>query len=659
MLNKLPDWLNPKSSGALFQLLNVAGRESEIIRHNSSQLRDELHPLYADEREPVNISIVTGITPRLAAYYYGKKGQYTFRLIEVSDENDFFSDNPTRLVYVSRKTLNANVPLLSLRFFRNFEDNLNRFIAVSDAHPVDADCIFYLDEDGNIISNTAAETQIQSYEATGIDEEIEFVNKEAQLAYQPIWKGSLYDSIVVYDILNLTNGQPTDVTSNVQLSGKTLTWTAAEEPEGRYIVEYEYSIYNGIRNIVPHNFRFDVAEGNTYSFLDHENYLYSPSIAVLLDNSQPHSITGNNHTKEINIVRYYTDENNNHYLYINPFELRPGRKANVTMIGSNGYTQNWTVSAQGISLDMPALDPAFLETSPSAIQLFQTSDNTEISHEFMRSVDADGKVHIAVDSDSPYIGQSVQLNVYYSCKFDSSDILAQESTDQTIEIDGKTYYMTLLDVEPLVNQSLTLPEIDDFTVTTYEEVIAQHNDNREVLYNDQIYLPSFYLERYQQMIYIKDRYDASPDHRILLGSYKDGTTGIWHTAIDPEWDYRDMTIRGDHLLLLKSEIDSNDTNYLPKVSGGSSRIELLNIFSGEIDRRFDDLPGNAVSLTVSESDHLSLLVHGSDPDTSAVLNVLYIYRLAYDYILLSDAEDGSKIAYVREAIDELVQEEPD
>jgi len=662
ILDKLPSWIDKSAGTRLFKWLNILGREGELIEQNLSTLKDALHPFYMNPDQPTNIKRVDDI-PKGTYQFRGKKDLYEFPLTLVEREEDFIDNLPTRLSEINKTRVNlSSVEGLNLRYIENLPGGVDGFVLITAQHPIDSTFFNLVDTNGNILSSSNVGQDTQSYDVKGFYEEVRFEDNTAELRYQPIWKGDTVSTIAVYDVLNLTNGQPTDVTANVTLSGKTLTWTGANPPEGRYIAEYDYSTYDGIRSIIPNQVRWDIgynyAEDFTdVSYLENSDLIYSPDINTILDQNVSHQITGTNRIREATIIKLYQTVDDQgvtkYYLQLNPLEVRAGRTVTVKMVGGGIYSQDWLADSN-LTIDMTTVDSNFIETSPTAIQIFVQGTQQEITEYFIRSIDDNGVVTIDIDSNSPYYNTNVTINIYYNKLFTDSSLVTTNDTE-SMEINGESVYYSRLEVTSLIDQSMTIPEVDDFTIEVPQEFVAKVQLPVTLLIGDEIQNVEVYLERFNQALHFNNT-EGSTTTIYLLNLTMDTSNNIHQSDILSGWDYRDMILKDDHLYILRTLVDTSSGDYLQKApsSGGRTAIDLWNIYSRRRDMFFEDgLITNAVSLTLGPQNTLYILALIKDPTTGNYENWIFGYRIAHDYIYLVDKGD-TYTAFIREDIDELL-----
>jgi len=672
ILNQLPPWIDKSSESRLFKWLNVLGREGELIEENLTFVRNDLNPYHLNPDQPTNIKRVDDIPKSSGPYQYqGKKGQYIFDLKKVDREKDFLDNIPTRLsekadsqFKIDNTTVTAEG--LCLRYIENLPGLGDGFVLITVQHPIDSTFFNLIDKNGNVISSSSIGRETQSYDVVGYDEEVRFENNMAELRYRPIWTGGV-SSLVVKDVLNLdTNGNPTDVTSKVSLNGKQITWIDANPPTGRYIAEYEYSAYEGIRSIIPNQSRWGI--GYNYadnftdvSFLKHNGYTYNPDISTSLSDASAHLITGTNQVRNASIVDFYpsvSGQNTTYYLRLNPLEVRAGRTVTVKLTGSNIYSTSWTASDTApLQIDMPTTVSNFIETHPSAVQIFDATSGADISENFIRSVDNNGVVTVEIESTSTYNGANVTVNVYYKQLF-TATLTASNETSASMETNGVSVYYSQLDVTSLVDSSMTIPDIGDFTVEVPEEYVARVNIPVPLLVNDQIQQVTAYLEKFNQAIhFIGDQGDLETVY--LLNMIPDSTTGIYTTDLDNSWEYRDMILKDDYLVLLKTLVDTSSTDYLKKApgNGGKSTIEFWDFFQRQRETFFENVVPNAVSLTLGPDNTIYVLALEKDKVSGNYENWIHAYHIAYDYIYEVD-KGNTYTVFIREDIDELLADGP-
>jgi len=665
MLNRLPGWIKTGSDSAMFRYLNVVGQEVELAEQAIINAKRELSPLNMDPYKPANLYRVDNI-PKVNYSYYGVTDNGTFPLTVVQDEKKFLDNIPSsRASLVMQTEIDAQV--LNLRYIEGMNDGDAVYAALVCGHPSDTGALRTIAADGSLVSSDERlGVKTQSYAEVGIDEELKWYGSTATLRNFPV-AGTVH----VYDILNLTEDLPTEIT-DFTISGKTLTWTGDNSPNSRYIVEYDYAAYLGLRSMIPSGYRWGIGY-NPYDFLNinylqHDEYTYSPATDDSLNTGVSHQIVANTKTKSPIILDYETrmsEGSASYFLKLFPHEIRAGRSITVNMKTTDSHSVSWN-NASNLTVDMTSVDELIISTAAGSIQIID-ADDLEITSQFI--IEVQNGTNVIVHSDEEVTAPGpYTVTIYYTYTLTETKTCTSAST-YTDDADYPVYY-TEVDVTDMVVSSLVLPEQDDFECEVAVEYIAKVESPATLYLDETAYTPDVYLERYNQALHFRDVDNPDREFITLLNLIRDDD-GIYRTDINgvrlwnevseayeitegATWDYRDMIQVKDSLYLLKTEINSSDTSYLPRSSGsGESVIELFSIYGLTKRVAISGLPANGVSITYGPHRRLHLVSHiQTDVAGDNLTSLLSVFQLNYDYVLLSE-NDEDYTAYVSSDITAL------
>jgi len=681
LLAKLPEWINQAPSGSLFKLLNPIGAESEVLSRYIDITKRNSVANTMDCSFPTNLKRVGGLPVR-AMTYYGEFDDIRFTLNKVNSELELLDNVPTRLSYVSELVLDDKDLFISLKYMQNVPGAPDGFVGITKAHPADINGgLYIIDIEGNLLSQSPAGITEQSYDTAGKDEEIIFDDSnKAVLLHTPF-----LNTLHIYDVLNLTVDKEATEILTFTVSGNEVTWTGVQPPGSRYIAEYQYATYNGIRAIEPMHFEWDIAKyvedkGLTVQYLVHDEFTYSGGSVA--DPSIAHTISGSTRSKSLSILgveHYKVDDTVYYYIKLNPFEVRAGRTIDVVVTGTKVYEGTWNNPTINYTVTMPVVDSTFVDTSAAGIKIFDASDN-DISSNFSFAVNLQ-TYQVTAYANTDFAGQQLRVNIYYHCTIDStvtSDIILVENHTESFTDDNTAYYFTKADISPLVNESIVVPEVFQITATCAEEFVATVRPSSDLSFETGAYQVVAYLERLNQAIHFKEAYGIR-EHVHLLGASKD-VNGVYATDIHKQfvpdfsgnpveagiWDYRDMVIYDDYIIVLRTSLlDYSDTiSTASALDYGTSCLDFVNLFNRNIDFVATGLPQLGLSISIGPEDTIYLNVNATKtypPELNVEpvqYSIIYKYKMHFDYIL-PIVEDDTMTAYIRGDLDKLITEVAD
>ncbi|MGD9697625.1 hypothetical protein [Acinetobacter sp.] len=579
-MKQLPSWLNKDATGRLFRTLNSLGCESELFTTIRNSFTNSMRPFHMDISQATNIRRIDNL-PNTNAFFYGQYGDTIVPLSIVKTERELLDSLPTRIANNNSYIINDCRPFLSLKYIHNIPElKAGGFVAISDGYPTETgNGLYIIDSDFNIVTINAFSRLEQTLDEYHVDEEVVFDTYVTELQNTP-FVGTLH----IYDVLNLTDGLPTEITS-FTLDEKTVTWTGDDDPTGRYAAEYTYPAVHGIRSIQPTYFKWNIGTNDDTSTvtdvvsLPNDTFVYDTNIN---DPDIKHTISSNSNRKELPILALYTAFDDagvlNYYVRLNPLDIRSGRYVDVGVTGVHVYKSSWMDLSAPFEINLLEYDSAFIDTALESIQIFD-SDGSEMDDVFTKEVDfTTGTVTITDNPD--YLGYSLTINIYYRVNINTSNLgiyITTENDSEYMAEDGQNIYYSKANITPLVNNSIVIPQLPDISASCEEEFVSVLYPIQKLGFIEDAIKAAVYLERFNQSLHFKEL-SGDAIHVHLVGMepvVQDDETIIYTTDLMRDiqnnktnfdlpqeeygiWEYRDMVLIDDHLVLLRTSVPRSD-----------------------------------------------------------------------------------------------------